>query len=131
MIGGVMRDKNGRWILGYNQFLGSCSILEVELWGILNSLVIALDRGFDSLIFLSDNLEAVQAIQVSYSRVLNSALVRRIRQLLAKPMQWSIYHVSREDNKEIDELTRMTIDKKKEACNYLECPQYELGHNLK
>ncbi|MBA0604919.1 hypothetical protein Godav_017545, partial [Gossypium davidsonii] len=108
---------------------GGCSILDVELWGILNGLVITLDRGFDSLIFLSNNLEAVQAIQGSYSRVLNSALVRRIRQLLAKPMQWSIHHVTREDNKEIDELTRMTTDKK-EACNYLECPQYGLGHHL-
>ncbi|MBA0751503.1 hypothetical protein Gogos_000422 [Gossypium gossypioides] len=36
--GGVLRDKNGEWILGCNKYLGNCSILDVELWGILDDL---------------------------------------------------------------------------------------------
>ncbi|MBA0739610.1 hypothetical protein Gogos_012865, partial [Gossypium gossypioides] len=74
MIGGGIRDKDGSWILGYNQFVGPCSILDAELWGILKGLVITLDRGFDSMIILSDSLEAVQAIQGSFAKFLNFTL---------------------------------------------------------
>ncbi|MBA0777986.1 hypothetical protein Gotri_005922 [Gossypium trilobum] len=43
---------------------GTCTILDTELWGILQGLEIALDRGFDNMFILSDNMETVQAIQV-------------------------------------------------------------------
>ncbi|MBA0696307.1 hypothetical protein Goari_002867 [Gossypium aridum] len=34
--GEVLRDHNGKWIIGFNRRLGKCSIFEVELWGILD-----------------------------------------------------------------------------------------------
>ncbi|MBA0724353.1 hypothetical protein Golax_021047, partial [Gossypium laxum] len=61
----VLRDRYGGWILGYNRFLGIFSILDAELWGIWNVLIIALDRGFNRLIILSYNQEVVQAIENS------------------------------------------------------------------
>lgn len=30
-VGGVLRDRNGEWIIGYNKYLGKCSILDTEL----------------------------------------------------------------------------------------------------
>lgn len=50
VTGGFLHDHNGRWIIGFNRYLGSCNVLDSELWGILDSLKLALDRGFDSLI---------------------------------------------------------------------------------
>ncbi|MBA0721516.1 hypothetical protein Golax_009051, partial [Gossypium laxum] len=67
-IGSVIRDKNGSWIFRYNQFVGICSILNAELWTILEGLGIALDRGFDSMIILSDSLETIQAIQDGFAQ---------------------------------------------------------------
>ncbi|MBA0573649.1 hypothetical protein Golob_000914, partial [Gossypium lobatum] len=29
---GVIRDTKGNWILGFNKFLGICSVLEAKLW---------------------------------------------------------------------------------------------------
>ncbi|MBA0568117.1 hypothetical protein Golob_005630 [Gossypium lobatum] len=29
--GGVLREKNGEWILGYSKYLGNCSILDAKL----------------------------------------------------------------------------------------------------
>ncbi|MBA0818179.1 hypothetical protein Gohar_021737 [Gossypium harknessii] len=52
--------------------------LDAILWGIRDDLMIALDRGSNRLIILLDNQEAVQAIQGSSTKALNSALVRRI-----------------------------------------------------
>ncbi|MBA0576181.1 hypothetical protein Golob_000009, partial [Gossypium lobatum] len=63
MIGGVLRDRYGGWIVGYNRSVGICSVLDFELWGILEGLTIAMDRGFDRVLIVSDSHEAVQAIQ--------------------------------------------------------------------
>lgn len=35
-IGGIMRDRNGRWILGFNRYLGNYSLFDAELCGILD-----------------------------------------------------------------------------------------------
>ncbi|MBA0606234.1 hypothetical protein Godav_018738 [Gossypium davidsonii] len=35
----VLRDDQGRWILGFNRRLGQCSVFNVELWGILDGLL--------------------------------------------------------------------------------------------
>ncbi|MBA0614953.1 hypothetical protein Godav_015164, partial [Gossypium davidsonii] len=74
MIRGGIRDRSGSWILGYNRFVGPCSILDAELWGILKGLVITLDRGFDSMIILLDSPEVVQAIRGSFPKFLNFTL---------------------------------------------------------
>ncbi|KAK5847121.1 hypothetical protein PVK06_003423 [Gossypium arboreum] len=39
--GGVMRDQNGDWILGFNRKVGNCSVYEAELWGILDGMTLA------------------------------------------------------------------------------------------
>ncbi|MBA0862514.1 hypothetical protein Goshw_009528, partial [Gossypium schwendimanii] len=33
---GTVRNRNGKWIFGFNRFLGSYSVFEAELWGILD-----------------------------------------------------------------------------------------------
>ncbi|MBA0796731.1 hypothetical protein Gohar_007474, partial [Gossypium harknessii] len=67
-IKGVIRDRNERWILGYNQVLESYSALDAELWDILDSLTIALDRGFVSILIFSDRLEAYKLYRVVFQR---------------------------------------------------------------
>ncbi|MBA0785724.1 hypothetical protein Gotri_025144, partial [Gossypium trilobum] len=52
-------NSHGKWILGYNRYLG-----------------------YDRVLFIFDNLEGVQAIQEKTPKGSNSALVRRIHQLL-------------------------------------------------
>ncbi|MFQ6666409.1 hypothetical protein Gotur_032765 [Gossypium turneri] len=44
--GGVVRDQAEKWILGYNHYLGSCTPFEAELWGILDGLLILLNKGY-------------------------------------------------------------------------------------
>ncbi|MBA0644453.1 hypothetical protein Goklo_028609, partial [Gossypium klotzschianum] len=54
----ILRDRYNRWILGYNRFVGICSILDVELWDILKGFVIAINRGFDRIFILLDSQKA-------------------------------------------------------------------------
>ncbi|MBA0871854.1 hypothetical protein Goshw_000613 [Gossypium schwendimanii] len=55
-VGGLLRDHNGNWIVGFTRYLGNCEVIDSELWGILDGLRIALDRGYQKVIIRTDNL---------------------------------------------------------------------------
>ncbi|MBA0566239.1 hypothetical protein Golob_011073 [Gossypium lobatum] len=59
---GVIWKRNGEWILGYNHYLGSCSIFEVEIWGILDGLAIIHIMGYKNVLIHTDRLEVVKAL---------------------------------------------------------------------
>ncbi|MBA0608759.1 hypothetical protein Godav_020945, partial [Gossypium davidsonii] len=40
VTGGVVWDETGKWLLGYNRFLGKCSVFDTELWDILDGLLL-------------------------------------------------------------------------------------------
>ncbi|MBA0697759.1 hypothetical protein Goari_021285, partial [Gossypium aridum] len=61
--GGFVCDHNDGWIMGFYRYLGNCTVVEAELWGILNSLNLILDRWFERVLILTDSIEAVNAIQ--------------------------------------------------------------------
>ncbi|MBA0718370.1 hypothetical protein Golax_006123, partial [Gossypium laxum] len=44
--GGLVRDHNGGWIIGFCKYLRNCTVTKVELWGILDGLKLILDRRF-------------------------------------------------------------------------------------
>ncbi|MBA0692548.1 hypothetical protein Goari_010100, partial [Gossypium aridum] len=76
--GGVMRIRNGEWITGFNRFLGSYSM------------------------FKTSSLEVLTVIQESLIGGSNSALIRRILQLLYQIRHWNICYILREENQEAD-----------------------------
>ncbi|KAH1083499.1 hypothetical protein J1N35_023260 [Gossypium stocksii] len=95
-IRGILRDIYNKCILGYNYFVRIYLVLDIELWGILEGLAIAIDRGFHRVFILSGSQEAVQVTQWSDSKVSMSTLVKRINILLANLAHWSILHVSKD-----------------------------------
>ncbi|KAK5785345.1 hypothetical protein PVK06_039919 [Gossypium arboreum] len=109
MIGGVLRDKYGNWIIEYNQLIGTCSDSDAELWDIFKGVTIVIGKGFDRVFIISYSQDMIQAIQKTVTRMSNFALVRSIILLLAKMNFWSIQHVSRDHNNEADSLDKMLI----------------------
>ncbi|MBA0769819.1 hypothetical protein Gotri_018516, partial [Gossypium trilobum] len=77
------------------------------MWGILDDLVLLIDRGCDGVFIQTDNLEIVKAIQEMPSNGSNSALIRRIHQPLARIGHKHIRHISREDNQDADRLVKL------------------------
>ncbi|MBA0630138.1 hypothetical protein Godav_002265 [Gossypium davidsonii] len=69
-----MRDEAGKWIFGFNRFIGSCFVFEVDL------------------------LEVATAIQEGLTGGSNSALVKKILQRVPRFNYWSICHIPREVN---------------------------------
>ncbi|MBA0589230.1 hypothetical protein Gorai_017987, partial [Gossypium raimondii] len=91
----------------------SCSVLEAELWGILDGLNLSFDRGFGCILIQTDHRhEAVDAIQKALTGGPKSTLIRRIHKLLSKVLHWSFQHISREENKITDSLMKTVSDKR-------------------
>ncbi|KAK5844450.1 hypothetical protein PVK06_000590 [Gossypium arboreum] len=82
--GGVARDEHGQWLFGFNRYLGKCSIFDAKLWAIFEGLKIAQQRGYDTIIILSNCLDAIRALQGSTIGTSNSALIRRIQNILTQ-----------------------------------------------
>ncbi|MBA0601268.1 hypothetical protein Gorai_004449, partial [Gossypium raimondii] len=81
-VGGFVCDHNDGWIMGFCRYLGNCTVVEAELWGILNGLNLILDRWFERVLIQTDIIEVVNAIQEGSSGNSNFALVRRIHLIL-------------------------------------------------
>ncbi|MBA0752041.1 hypothetical protein Gogos_000918 [Gossypium gossypioides] len=84
VAGKVVKGRNREWIIGYNRFLGNCSVFEAKLCGILDGLNTLIDHGLDNVMIQTDSLEAVMTIWESSIGGSNTALIRRILQLLSQ-----------------------------------------------
>lgn len=62
----------------------------------------------DNVKIQTDSLEVVMAIQESFKRGFNTALIRKILQLLSQVSHWNIFHIPREVNHEADRITKIT-----------------------
>ncbi|MBA0843486.1 hypothetical protein Goarm_000672, partial [Gossypium armourianum] len=63
VVGGFVRDHDRKWLFEFNRYLGSCSVFDAELWGILDGLTCLVDRGYDNIVIQSNNLDVVKNIQ--------------------------------------------------------------------
>ncbi|MBA0613047.1 hypothetical protein Godav_013563, partial [Gossypium davidsonii] len=82
--GGIVHDHSGQRILGYNRFLGSCSVFEAELWGILDGLSFLIDQGYKEVQIRTNSIEMASAIHEITLDGQTTALIRRICQLLSQ-----------------------------------------------
>ncbi|MBA0880715.1 hypothetical protein Goshw_027107, partial [Gossypium schwendimanii] len=82
--GGCVRDHKGDWIMGIVRYLDNCSVLETELWGILDQLNLMVNRGFQKIFIQTDNIKAIKAIMEDDTRISNSTIIRRIHHTLEK-----------------------------------------------
>ncbi|MBA0610303.1 hypothetical protein Godav_011169 [Gossypium davidsonii] len=59
---GILRDHHGKWVIRFNRRLGLCSVLNVELWGILDGLTVLNIKNWDKVSIRTDRVEVIQAI---------------------------------------------------------------------
>ncbi|MBA0561112.1 hypothetical protein Golob_017964 [Gossypium lobatum] len=99
------------WILGFNKRLGQCSIFNYELWGILDDFTLLQSRQYDKVLIWTNNMEVLQDIEEAFSKTSYSTLIRRIQQLLLEIGQWEFEHIPKEENIEVDYITKLAFDK--------------------
>ncbi|KAH1113745.1 hypothetical protein J1N35_007123 [Gossypium stocksii] len=107
--GGVVRDRDGNWILGFTHYLGRCSPLEAEFWGILDGILIVLDKGHKRVKIQTDNLEVVKTLNMEGNVDSGITLLTRIKRTLQSEGQWEVKHVPRECNLVADHLAKISL----------------------
>ncbi|KAH1032343.1 hypothetical protein J1N35_044517 [Gossypium stocksii] len=111
-VGGLLRDHNGNWIVGFIRYLDNCEVINSKLWGILDGWQIALDRGFWKVIVRMDNLEGVNLIHEGVRECFNSVLVRRILLFLKLLSHWNLQHIPEKENRIVDRIVKLRRDRK-------------------
>ncbi|KAK8632591.1 hypothetical protein V6N13_072981 [Hibiscus sabdariffa] len=79
--GGVLRDHHGAWMRGFSKFVGRCSALEAELWGIATGLRIAWDMGFRQLVVETASMDAISVLQNKLHNNNPTSLISYVRDL--------------------------------------------------
>ncbi|MBA0855204.1 hypothetical protein Goshw_010617 [Gossypium schwendimanii] len=96
--------------MGCNRYLGKYSVLDAELWGILDGLTLIHYRRYEGVMIQIDSLEAVKTIQHSSLMSSNSALIKHIYILLASAELWVIQHFPIGLNKVASCLAKIAFD---------------------
>ncbi|KAH9716124.1 reverse transcriptase domain-containing protein [Citrus sinensis] len=109
--GGLLRDFNGNWIMGFIVNLGTCSVLSAELWGLLHGLRMAWEYGFRRIQVGVDNKSVVHLVTMaSVPDNENATLIKAIRDLLERDWSVQLKHVYREANYAADFLASYSLN---------------------
>ncbi|KAA3482563.1 LINE-type retrotransposon LIb DNA [Gossypium australe] len=122
-VGGVARDHKGNWLMGFNRFLGTCSPFEAELWGIMDGILILLNKGYRRIVIVTDNLEAAQNLTTLRPEESGIAILRRTQRIIQSEGEWKIKHVSRNMNMVTDCLAKLSLNWKNSLQVMAEAPK--------
>ncbi|KAK9020253.1 hypothetical protein V6N11_054743 [Hibiscus sabdariffa] len=61
--GGVIRDSNGLWVVGFSKYIGRCFVIEAEFWVVLEGLPCALRIRAMGIVLESDNSNVVRILR--------------------------------------------------------------------
>ncbi|KAE8684745.1 hypothetical protein F3Y22_tig00111105pilonHSYRG00339 [Hibiscus syriacus] len=104
--GGVVRNSEGEWLVGFKKFLGMCSILEAEFWGIYVGLLCAWNIGLRKVIVKNDNVNVSNTLQGIKQTSISLMIVDHIKCLLDREWEVRFNHVLRSGNKVADLLAK-------------------------
>ncbi|KAA3482036.1 RNA-directed DNA polymerase (Reverse transcriptase) [Gossypium australe] len=121
--GGVARDHEGNWITGFNHFLGVCTPMEAVIWGIMDGILILLNKGFRRITIASDNLEVVQNLLALNTEDSGIALLRRTKRIIQSAGEWNIKYVPRNRNMVADCLAKLSLNWKSNLQVFEEAPK--------
>ena len=81
--GGIIRDENGNWLVGFAFHIGPSSSLQTELWGILQRPILCWEKGLNCITVEVDNQCVVDIIQRK-EKIINVhyRLIRNINKIL-------------------------------------------------
>ncbi|KAK5841048.1 hypothetical protein PVK06_009956 [Gossypium arboreum] len=101
--------------MGFNHFLKTYYVFYVELWDILDGLILLKEQRLERNLIHTDNFEVAQALRTDTLTISTSALVRRIQKLLQHKKHRVIKHISKEANCIADKITRSVSTNKVEV----------------
>ncbi|KAJ1384175.1 Ribonuclease H-like superfamily [Sesbania bispinosa] len=110
-FGGLLRNDDGHWLLGFFGSLGEEDILFAKLFAIWKGLTICWNQHLSAVQCWSDSQLAVSLIhQNSCKFHHHSALISAIQELINREWSVSVQHLIREGNSSVDFLAKLGLD---------------------
>ncbi|MBA0730871.1 hypothetical protein Golax_025608 [Gossypium laxum] len=78
-------------------------------WGILDGLLLLLDKGYERAIILIDNLEVIQALSDLGLENPCITVLKRTQCMMRAEGQWKIRYMSKEHNLATDRLAKLSL----------------------
>ncbi|KAF7831333.1 ribonuclease H [Senna tora] len=111
--GGIIRDNKGLWMGGFHSFIGSCSSLDAELWGILRGMMLVKKKELKYVILECDSKDAFELMhKAKYSGFTCNRLIGRIVKLSSELTNLKISHVFRGSNICADWLAKFSLSRR-------------------
>ncbi|GLT63048.1 hypothetical protein SLA2020_356420 [Shorea laevis] len=106
--GGLFRDHNGSWIIGFARKIGITNSLAAELWALRDGLALAVTHSYSHLVVETDSSTAFNFMMNTpcISHPLSS-LILDCRDLLRLIPNVQILHIKRQSNMVADQIARM------------------------
>ncbi|KAE8724718.1 hypothetical protein F3Y22_tig00009942pilonHSYRG00148 [Hibiscus syriacus] len=120
--GGVFRDCEGSWLLGFSKTIGMAQLLQTELWAIYIGLQVAWEQGFELLLIQTDSLQAVHLLEAKNALSSSLFLVRAIDKLRRKAWITNIQWTPRRNNAPADALAKLAVSSDHSTTIYREPP---------
>nr|XP_023878038.1 uncharacterized protein LOC111990496 [Quercus suber] len=106
--GGLIRNEEGRWLVGFARKIGITSSFLAELWALRDGLSLCVSRGFAAVEVELDAKSIVDAISnPEYANIFASSLMEDCRHMVKQVPQIRFKHCFREANRCADALARM------------------------
>ncbi|KAE8695417.1 hypothetical protein F3Y22_tig00110716pilonHSYRG00263 [Hibiscus syriacus] len=101
--GRVLKDSNGRRKVGFHRHIERCSTFQAEVWALYDGLMLAWNSVLQNVEVEIDNKEAVDTLNDAPLKH-ETALIRRVRELLQRQWNVKLSYVSREGNEVADAM---------------------------
>lgn len=129
-FGGLIRNNNGDWLLGFSEFCGITSCLAAELYVIFHGLRVAYDAGHGNIILESDSRMALDLIMSDVqSHHPYAPMINQIVQLQHRDWIVHFQHTLRQGNECADWLAKHGASSSNALKSWIFCPPH-LYHSL-
>lgn len=107
-FGGLLRNLDGAWLLGFAGTIGVSTSLHAELCALYHGLLVAWSRGYRRLTCYSDSQIAIDLLKNEVPKFhQQAALICSIKDLLQRQWEVSILHTLREGNQCADFMAKL------------------------
>lgn len=105
---GLIRNEEGRWVVGFAHKIGITSSFLAELWALRDGLSLCVSQSFRAVDVELDAKSIVDAVSnPEYSNILVSSLMEDCRYLAKQVPRIRFMHCFRDANQCVDALARM------------------------
>ncbi|MBA0758007.1 hypothetical protein Gotri_021044 [Gossypium trilobum] len=93
----------------HERLQGVCSPFEAEVWGILDGILIFLNKGYRRIIIMTDNLEVAQNLADLDLEDSGITVLRRTQRIMQSEREWKIKHILRNQNLVANRLAKLSL----------------------